>query len=322
MFNLLRSIVKIPLAAFLIFVMWLIILGVLGLYDFAEATWDWDRITDPTYISTVATLFGFGILVFATRLIQSGNKIREKDVVTQTRIDEINNMATNFDTSDAPEFVDYENLGRRHDAYCEDKEHLRSRLLDHASSKDLDVYTSGSIQEKRKNRFCKKMALYDQQLDKDYLKKHERYLPTRFERLTLGFFFSGVQNKTRHNRAQENPSRPLAIAVHDNWLGFIIPTLWVSFLLIIGFEEKEVDKVAALLSIAWKVLSLIIQDISARFYAPKWNKATYIADTNLRRNLWFRYADWKLTRKSHLVKPEEAKSWQTNTASQPTITPS
>lgn len=285
----------IPVQVALRILPWFIALVVLGLFDFVTLTFDITRVLDPEYIAEVLIMLLLSVYIFSHALYRRSQDIKEEDEATQKIQDSCHTVLRSNDTSDMIEFVRLENLDRRVVAYKEDIKRKKRELLDKANLEDLEIWESGSAAQKKSNVFCKKMLQLEYISTDKYIEKNKEYLSVEYPKITINFIQSGFQND-RIEENQESPSKPITLAVKDNWFNFITPVAIVAFVLSLVFSISDQPAIIAMATIAIKTGLLVTQHYSGTFYAKRWVALTWIADTNLRYNLLLRYIKWSLAK--------------------------
>lgn len=285
----------IPVQVALRILPWFIALVVLGLFDFVTLTFDITRVLDPEYIAEVLIMLLLSVYIFSHALYRRSQDIKEEDEATQKIQDSCHTVLRSNDTSDMIEFVRLENVDRRVVAYKEDIKRKKRELLDKAKLEDLEIWESGSAAQKKTNVFCKKMLQLEHISTDKYIEKNKEYLSVDYPKITINFIQSGFQND-RIEENQESPSKPITLAVKDNWFNFITPVAIVAFVLSLVFSISDQPAIIAMATIAIKTGLLVTQHYSGTFYAKRWVALTWIADTNLRYNLLLRYVKWSLAK--------------------------
>ena len=295
----------IPVQVALRILPWFIALVVLGLFDFVTLTFDITRVLDPEYIAEVLIMLLLSVYIFSHALYRRSQDIKEEDEATQKIQDSCHTVLRSNDTSDMIEFVRLENVDRRVVAYKEDIKRKKRELLDKAKLEDLEIWESGSAAQKKTNVFCKKMLQLEHISTDKYIEKNKEYLSVDYPKITINFIQSGFQND-RIEENQESPSKPITLAVKDNWFNFITPVAIVAFVLSLVFSISDQPAIIAMATIAIKTGLLVTQHYSGTFYAKRWVALTWIADTNLRYNLLLRYVKWSLAKQPKKEVPVNA----------------
>ena len=283
----------IPIQVALRILPWFIALVVLGLFDFVTLTFDITRVLDPEYIAEVLIMLLLSVYIFSHALYRRSQDIKEEDEDTKKIEDSCHNVLRSNDTSDMIEFVRLENLERRVIAYRDHIKQQKRELLEKAKLEDLEIWESGSASQKKANAFCRKMTQLEYISTEKYISKNKEYLSVEYPKITINFIQSGFQND-RIEENQESPSKPITLAVKDNWFNFITPIAIVAFVLSLVFSISDQPAIVAMATIAIKTGLLVTQHYSGSFYAKRWVSLTWVADTNLRYNLLLRYVKWNL----------------------------
>lgn len=273
--------------------MWIFIASVLGLFDYTTWRFDVYKFRDPAYWSEVGLLVGLGVLVFVVSLIRKSKELKENDGETKSIENEIKETIKNTDTSEIREFLVYENKERVKRQYVADKEFELIKLLDNTPDESITIWMSGNEEAIKKDKWCVKRKSLVQQLSEKYIKENYNYLKADVEKIGVGFIVTGVSESKKAKEANENPSNPVRVAIKDNWINFLLPSIFVAALLAFIVTKSDEPRVAILLSISIKMLLLLIQQYSADYYSPVWLAKTWVKDVYFRRDLLLGFLNWK-----------------------------
>lgn len=284
----------IPLEQVLYFIMWVAIAAILGLFDFTTWRFNIYKFQDPAYWSEVGVLVVLGILVFAVTLLRKSRMLKKEDFNTQSIVDDLDKSIFETDTTKIREYVREENLERTVRQYELNQRRKLRRLLDRMPDEAIDIWMSKNDKAIRKNRYCRKRKKLETRVSTKYLKENRKNLKAKIVKLTVNFILTGVNSGAKNKEANQNPSNPVRRAIKDNWINFILPSIFVAALLAFVITASEEELLGILITVAVKLLLLLVQQFSAEWYAPVWLKATWVADTYFRRDLFTGFKNWIL----------------------------
>ena len=285
--------------AFFITLTWFVAIGLIGMFDLFEMSFDTSRLKQPDYWAEVFTLLMAGVLIFAMTLFYKYMRKKEEDTKSAEKEDSLNTNLDVAGTADLPFFVNDNNLKRRIVAYKDKMAAQYSNLITKTTikhPKSLDIWLKGTEQQKKKDKWCKKITRIESLMSDEFIEENKYTLDASFVKITPNFIQNGV-NVVKKNSSLENPSNSVSIAVRDNALNFILPIATTGALIGMVLTTTEQTRWMFIFMLFLKTFVLLIQHMSAVIYTPVFYKKTRVSDLSFRYRLAEDYVTWKTKQK-------------------------
>jgi len=281
----------------------LYILGfvVIGIASLMTSEVGWAGLKEPAfYISQILTYVAIIFIIVATllKIIDDFTNTNEQYLAAE---EDITKFANNYVPVLFARYADYVNPKRKEKQFVANVKHQIRILLKgrkflffqwgKPSANDLRIWTRGTLEEKKANKFCMKVATLEVQLTKEWLEKNIETMDVDYDEITLDVVLGGYI--TKHSRLQANDF----VTKHKGWRLFKekSPKILFSF----GFSTFAgaiiVDLAlnpSAVLNIIVKTIVLIWNTIMTIRYAKAWTLKVTLKDIRFRKGVVNEYNKW------------------------------
>lgn len=283
------------------------------------------------YISQILTYVAIICIIIAT-LLKVIDKFTTENEEYLAAEQDIAKFANEYIPVLFARYSDYINPKRKEKQFIADVKHEIRVLLKgkrflgftwgKPKQEDLRIWTEGTLEEKKANKFCLDIATLEIQLTRKWLDDHLDTLEVAYDEITLDVVLGGYASTGDTDHANDYVTRK------KGWLLFKdkAPMILFSF----GFSTFAgaiiVDLVlneTAWLNIVVKTMVLIYNTIMTVRYAHGWTKRVTLKDIRFRRGVTKEYARWieQEASKVPVINPEEVLAKNTKPVEVPVTEP-
>lgn len=252
------------------------------------------------YISQILTYVAIICIIVATLLKVIDNFILTDEEYLKAE-HEITEFANNYIPILFARYADYINPKRREKQFIANVKHEIRILLKgkrflwftwgKPSQEDLRIWTKGSLEDKRANDFCLRVATLEVQLTQEWIKEHINSIAIDYDEITLDVVLGGIISKGDNEQANDYVTK------RKGWKLFRdkAPIMLFSF----GFSTFAGAIIVdlALNSSAWlnilvKSMTLIWNTFMTIRYAKNWTQRVTLKDIRFRKGVTTEYNKW------------------------------
>ncbi len=256
--------------------MYLISVGMVALVDLAYYNFSIERIKDESFWSPLITVAIANLIVFSATLMIDVMHKKETDKRILKTHEEIDDFIVNKMDVDYSEFNDEDNRERKIRKWKIKVKRKLRKLENKKSSKRRD----------------RKIKLYEKMLSDEYIKRYIDSIKIRYYRIKMSKIMCGHNTRSDEEHYQSG----LNAIVQDVAPRFILSMSFPVFLASFLIEPKHLTLGAAML-IASKILSLIMNVINAKMYAPVYVEKVVLYNLRFSLKRIEKYLAWKVNRK-------------------------
>lgn len=272
-------------------VMLLVIIGgaMIGITTFISASFETAIFTRSTFwVNLVTTNVGTICLIMSILLIKSDSyKTTDPNyLLIKKNIDDY--YSSGFVAPIFDKFCAEKNKKNKRLCYTQKIRNARSRVK--VTPKDLDVYTNGTEEEKKHNKYCIKMNYYDKLLSKEYVDTNIDKINIKFPTVSSSLIFNNVQ--TNSNNIIDAKVSPAPKVIKDLTPKYLISFSITCLVSAFTIGTIDVDSLELWINTIAKLFTIATQIYFAINYSTKYNEEVNMHNIQFRNNIISTYKVW------------------------------
>lgn len=222
------------------------------------------------------------------------DKANDKDAEVLERKETIKETVRSSVENDFDDFLSEENKNRKIVAWKDLINNKISKLDKRVRSKDIEIFSNGTEEQKKKNRYCRKRKALQEKLTDDFIDKNIVYLRVKYIKLKRYEITNGCKQEHNNYELTTNISKRILKDTYSKYLFSLGITVFASTFSNLILKDFTV---ATLIVFAVKLISLFMSIFNGKDYAKEFVSTTLIGDLQFRRDVLLKYLTWKKDKK-------------------------
>lgn len=266
---------------------------IIGVTSFLTGDVGMDSFKDASYyIDNLLTYVAIICIIVATllKIVDDFEKTNSEYLECQTTISSFARGRT-FVPSILSKYCEVLNTKRKERQFIHNLKKEFWKLDKKSTDKDFFIWNNGTEEEKKENLYCRKRAIIEQKLSKDWLDKNLHLLRVDYDKITSGLILGGYYSDEENNQANEFITKNKVKRVAKDK----ISTLFLSFgissfasCLVLNFEFTA----SGFVNVIVKCLILCWHTFMTIRYANDWTIQVTLKDIRFRKGIIQEYEKW------------------------------
>lgn len=275
---------------------------VAGATDYIQADFDFSIFYKPAFwVNIITTNVGVVCIILAI-LLTKIDRFKLEDIAYTDARDYITDFYNNrFIPRLFRKFSAERNKNSKILAYKNNINKKYSKLK--PSAKSLSIYKNGTIEQKNKNRYCKKVNYYNHLLDPTFINDtiDKKYI--KYNAISESLVFSGVQ---LNNDKEDYVTKYKAIKIIKDLLPKFALSLGTTLLLSSILPDlADGITTAMIIKTCSKIFNMCMQIYFAINYSNRYCEEVVLHDIRFRKNIISEYNMWYATKEREIKAKEE-----------------
>lgn len=274
-----------------IFLSIIVCTAIVGLFDYIDAGFSWSTLTSPSFLINLGLTNLSAILVLVSTIMLKSDQYREDPLSDYGRInEEIRKFyIESYSAALFKIFSSEKNLEKKKEKYRELINKKINKL--NPKEKDLEVYFNGTPEQKKKNKYCKKVMRLERSMDPSYIKDNIYKIKVKYNTITPGLVFTGKSS----NSLQEDWVTKYKVSkiFWDLLPKFLMSLSIVAILNMVSLDATKGVTLGMALRTLSKLLTIATNLSYGLSYSKKYNTEVNLHDIQIRMDIINNYKLWE-----------------------------